>query len=90
MMKIEVRQESEWNVVGITDNGSGIDKKTMRKIFNPFYSTKTNVRNLGIGLSYASTITKMHFGLMHVQSTVGSHTTFQVALPKYAMGGKNG
>jgi len=89
-IRIEVKQEHEWNIINITDNASGIEKKKIKKIFDPFYSTKNGGRNLGIGLSYALRIIKMHFGIVNVESTVGSHTTFQIILPRYTMVGNHG
>ena len=89
IIRVEVKQEHEWNVINIIDNASGIEKRKIRKMFEPFYSTKTSDRNIGLGLPYTKRIIKMHFGTINVKSTVGSGTTVQIVLPRYVTDGKN-
>lgn len=73
--------EDEKNIcVKITDTGSGIPKEVLRKIFDPFFSTKKGGAGLGLSVSY--NIIKQHTGELRVESAAGRGTTFTISLPK--------
>jgi len=63
----------------VADNGRGIDPAIIRQIFDPFYSTKTAGR--GLGLATVARIVQGHDGWMSVVSTLGQGTTFRIGLP---------
>lgn len=63
----------------ISDNGTGIDEKHREKIFDPFYTTKTG--RLGLGLTIAQKIIKLHQGEIQVEQTSNSGTLIDVRLP---------
>jgi signal transduction histidine kinase len=65
--------------VEITDNGCGIDANDIKKIFEPFYSTKKKGTGLGLAVSYG--IVKNHEGDIQVFSIPGKVTRFTVELP---------
>ena len=65
--------------VEIEDNGPGIPKRDINKIFSPFYSKKEN--GTGLGLAIAWKIVKAHGGDISVKSTVGKGTKFTIVLP---------
>lgn len=69
------------NYVKITlqDEGIGIPKDSISKIFDPFYTTKT--KGHGIGLSSSYSIIKRHQGAIEVESELGIGTTFSIYLP---------
>ena len=70
-------------VIEVTDNGSGISKENLEKIFQPFFTTKPTGEGTGLGLSLSyDIITKGHNGMIKVESTVGQGTTFTIKLPK--------
>jgi signal transduction histidine kinase len=69
--------------VVVQDNGSGISTEDQFKIFDPFYTTKTNGQGTGLGLSIVQNIIKYHDGLVTVDSSVGKGTAFHVFLPMY-------
>ena len=72
--KVEIR---------IRDNGSGIPKTIVDKIFNPFFSTKPTGTGTGLGLSISHDIvTQMHKGELNVQTEEGQYTEFIIRLPK--------
>lgn len=79
---IELFSEHEWAVIKITDNGVGIEKSKINKIFKPFYSTKSGRNNWGVGLAYAFRVIKAHLGFMTVKSEIDKYTTFQILLYK--------
>ena len=63
----------------VTDNGCGMDDESMRKIFEPFYTTKFTGR--GLGMSAVLGIIKAHHGALQLESQLGHGTTFKVYLP---------
>jgi len=68
-------------VIDITDNGCGISKENLRRIYDPFFSTKQNDCNLGLGLSFASNVIHKHGGKLEIKSKEGIGTTVLVTLP---------
>lgn len=63
----------------VQDYGSGIDKLTQKKIFDPYYTTKYDGSGLGLTISYS--IVHKHNGRITVNSKEGSGTTFEILLP---------
>jgi signal transduction histidine kinase len=65
--------------VRIRDNGCGIADDKIAKIFNPFYTSKTN--GTGLGLGVAKKVIDSHRGTIEVHSKVGQGTEFVLAVP---------
>ena len=66
----------------LRDNGCGIPEDQLRKIFEPFFSTKVLGKGTGLGLSISyDLITKVHKGSMAVKSVQGEYTEFVWSLP---------
>ncbi len=61
-------------IIKVSDNGNGMDKDVLDKIFIPFFTTKKS--GSGIGLSLCKQIMQLHKGSVAVQSAVGDGTTF--------------
>lgn len=72
-------QEVEGARMEVQDNGKGIVKENLDKIFNPFFTTKYG--STGLGLSMVMKIVDDHSGLIKVESEVGVGTTVIVLLP---------
>ncbi|MGM0851794.1 MAG: PAS domain S-box protein [Bacillota bacterium] len=66
--------------IRIKDQGGGISKDKIRKLGEPFYTTKE--RGTGLGLMVSFKIIKEHKGSVQVESIVGEGTTFHIYLPK--------
>lgn len=79
---IDLKSEYDWIVLNITDNGIGLTKEERKKIFQPFYSTKSKHNSWGVGLSYVYKIVKRYFGYVNVYSVRDKYTTFEIILPK--------
>ena len=65
----------------LKDNGNGIPKKVLDKIFQPFFTTKPTGQGTGLGLSLSFDIIKAHGGEIKVDTVQGEYTTFIVDLP---------
>ena len=68
-------------VVEVADNGTGIPKEQIHKIYDPFFSTKGTGKGTGLGLSVTYGIVQEHRGTITVRSEAGNGTVFRVALP---------
>jgi PAS domain S-box-containing protein len=71
--------EEDQVLVYIADSGKGIEDADLERIFDPFFSTKTN--GTGLGLAISSRIVQAHGGYMNVKSRVGKGTEFVIKLP---------
>ena len=67
-------------VIKIVDNGVGISREHLEKIFDPFFSTKTQ-KGFGLGLSISYGIIENHGGQIVARSSVGEGTRFTISLP---------
>jgi two-component system NtrC family sensor kinase len=67
--------------ITITDTGCGIPEIDMKRIFDPFFSSKEVGKGTGLGLSVSHGIVNAHGGLIEVESEVGKGSTFRVYLP---------
>jgi signal transduction histidine kinase len=70
----------------VEDNGSGMPPEVLRKIYDPFFTTKSNPREghrkgTGLGLSVTYGIVQEHSGTIEVSSNVGEGTVFRFELP---------
>lgn len=68
-------------VLFFKDNGSGISEENLKKVFNPFFTTKNIGEGAGLGLAISYGIIKKHNGNILVQSQVGKGTTFKLVIP---------
>lgn len=84
---ITVEKHDEELIILHTDNGTGIPKDKMPKLFTPFFTTKGYGKGTGLGLPVVYGIIKMHRGKITVDSVFGESTTFKIILPlKSAIG----
>ena len=78
---IKIVSEPPWVGICIRDNGVGIERKNLKKVFRPFYTTKKTLDNWGMGLAYVKNVSDLHAGAVNVESEPGNYTEFQVILP---------
>jgi len=67
--------------IAVQDNGNGIPKNIIDKIFQPFFTTKPTGQGTGLGLSLAYDIVKAHGGELKVETKEGEGTTFIIQIP---------
>jgi two-component system cell cycle sensor histidine kinase/response regulator CckA len=67
--------------VSVSDNGPGIPREILPKIFQPYFTTKSAKQGTGLGLSIIMRLVKQAGGALHVHTVPGRGTTFTVYLP---------
>jgi two-component system, NtrC family, sensor kinase len=80
-LDIKINRQDNNIMIAITDDGCGISPKNIKRIFDPFFSTKTDSGGTGLGLSIIYGLALELGGKIDVQSTEGECTTFTVTLP---------
>ena len=82
VITVTTRRDGDEHVaIEIADNGRGIPRESLTRIFDPFYTTKAPGQGTGLGLSIAYKIVSQHGGQIDVLSDVGVGSTFIVSLP---------
>ena len=78
--------------VKVEDTGIGADRETINKMFQPFFTTKTKSKSIGLGLPIVARIIEEHGGKIDVQSELGEGCKFTIYLPLGSgeKGGENG
>jgi signal transduction histidine kinase len=93
-MTVQVRRNAESGVgeISVRDSGHGIPAETLRKIFDPYFTTKTadaqGQGGTGLGLSLAREVIEAHHGRIRVESSIGQGTTFTLKLPLIGSSGE--
>ena len=84
-ISITTHSSPKFFVLKIDDNGIGMSRETVKRIFEKFYRAHTgnihNVKGFGLGMSYVKTIIEEHKGKIKVDSTLGKGSSFIVEVP---------
>ena len=76
-----IRDQADHVVVSVQDSGIGIDTENVNRLFEPFYTTKS--QGTGMGLSICRSIIEAHGGRIWASSNSGAGATFYFALPSH-------
>ncbi|MFD2916176.1 ATP-binding protein [Psychroserpens luteus] len=78
---VSTKKSKDEILITVEDNGNGIPKHIIDKIFQPFFTTKPTGKGTGLGLSMSYDIIKAHDGKLKVVTKQGKSTTFTIHLP---------
>ena len=90
MVRLRVASDTTGRLaeISVTDNGVGIASSDLRRVFEPFYSTKKEPDaggqgGTGLGLAVCRDIIEAHHGRLRAESRPGQGSTFTIILPAW-------
>lgn len=85
VIKITTHRTAKHFIIQIQDNGIGMSKETVKRVFEKFYRAHTgnlhNVKGFGLGMSYVKSVIDAHKGKIKVDSILGKGSTFTIEIP---------
>jgi len=78
-IEIDYRLDQNFVEVAISDNGIGMDEETQERLFDPFYTNKSD--GVGLGMTAVQTIITEHSGEINIESKPNVGSTFKISLP---------
>ena len=82
IVKIDINRENEIIVLKYSDNGKGIERREVNKVFDPFYTTKRGKGGTGLGLNVVYNLVYQKIGgTMECKSKAGEGTSFTIRIP---------
>jgi len=85
LLKINTQSNGKNITMRVEDNGIGMNKETVKRVFERFYRAHTgnlhNVKGFGLGLSYVKTVVQAQGGVIKVDSVLGRGSIFTIELP---------
>jgi two-component system NtrC family sensor kinase len=81
VLKLRTYEDNQELKIEVQDSGCGIPPENMSRIFTPFFSTKQEIKGVGLGLAVSYGIIQRHRGRIEVKSKTDEGTTFTICLP---------
>ncbi|MEO8711249.1 MAG: HAMP domain-containing sensor histidine kinase [Parafilimonas sp.] len=85
VIKLITHRTPKYFIIQVQDNGIGMSKETVKRVFEKFYRAHTgnlhNVKGFGLGMSYVKSVVDAHKGKIKVESTLGKGSTFTIEIP---------
>lgn len=78
---VSLDRKTDYAVLEIHDTGMGIPDVHLDKVFEPYFSTRTDANATGLGLTVCESIARSHNGFLSIDSRYGSHTTARLFIP---------
>lgn len=72
----------KYRVLRVRDSGCGIPREHLRRLFDPYFSTKASSSHFGLGLAYCFNVMRRHNGYIDVQSREGEGSVFSLYFPR--------
>jgi len=79
VLTVRTERDGGMIVVSIRDSGEGISPENLHRVFDPYFTTKSN--GTGLGLALSTKIVEEHGGMMKISSTLNEYTEVRVMLP---------
>ena len=80
VVNVKIKEDNNNCIISMKDNGNGMSKETLEKIYNDFFTTKET--GTGIGIPYIKEIIELHHGTLTYKSRENRETTVLITLPK--------
>lgn len=80
VVNVKIKEDNNDCIISMKDNGKGMSKETLEKIYNDFFTTKET--GTGIGIPYIKEIIELHHGTLTYKSRENKGTTVLITLPK--------
>ena len=79
-VKVIINETKNRVTIKVIDNGIGMDKETLNKVLDVFFTTKQN--GTGIGLAFSKEVIELHKGTLNIKSKINEGTEIKIVLPK--------